>query len=60
MARDYRIEIVKGDKIIPVDETGTGREGEHPNIIIREKHGQERALTNLLANPTASLKGKDK
>lgn len=60
MARDYKIEIVKGDRVIPVEETGTGREDEHPNIVIRETQRKERELNRLLSNPTASLKGKNK
>jgi hypothetical protein len=60
MAQDYKIEIVKGDKVIPVEETGIGREGEHPNIVIREMQKKERELNRLLSNPAASLKGKNK
>ncbi len=59
MTREYKLEAVKGDKVIPV-EIETGRESEHPNIIIRETQKKESSLANLLANPTASLKAKNK
>lgn len=60
MARDYKIEIVKEGRVIPVEETGTGRESEHPNINIREMQRAERELNQLLSDPVASLKGKNK
>jgi len=59
MTREYKLEAVKGDKVIPV-KVGTGRKSEHPNTIIRETQKKESALANLLANPTASLKAKNK
>lgn len=58
--RKYDLLIIKGDRVIPVAETGIGSDGPHPNIVQRESAQQDLMLGELLLNPTASLKGKDK
>jgi hypothetical protein len=62
--RKYAITIVKEGRVIEADESDNpaahDRDSWHPNIVVREMQAEEHLSNDLLFDPAASLKGKDK